>query len=106
MPIRDRTLDDIGRKVEAGRRISEEECLRLFASNDLISIGMMADTVRRRLNGDNAYYIRNQHINYSNVCGNGCRFCAFGKEALEDGAYELSLDEIVDKARGRDFGNR
>ena len=43
-----------------------------------------------RINGDNTYFIYNQHINYSNICINLCKFCAFGKEKESELAYEMS----------------
>jgi aminodeoxyfutalosine synthase len=43
----------------------------------------------------------NQHINYSNICVNGCRFCAFGKEQGDPLAFELSLQTILEKVRDR-----
>ncbi len=85
------------RKVEAGERLSLEDGVRLYASNDILAIGALADTVRRRLNGDTAFYIYNQHINYSNICVNRCRFCAFGKDRDDPAAYEMSIDEIAAK---------
>ena len=42
-------------------------------------MGYLAQMVRERLHGRKAYYIYNQHINYSNICVNGCKFCAFGQ---------------------------
>ena len=35
------------------------------------------DAVRERLSGDATYWVRNQHLNYTNVCNKGCKFCAF-----------------------------
>ena len=59
----------------------------------------MANIVRERKNGNNAFYIVNLHINYSNVCKNECKFCAFSRrEMTEDGAYEMSIDEIMERA--------
>jgi aminodeoxyfutalosine synthase len=57
--------------------------------------------VKERLHGRKAYYIYNQHINYSNICVNGCKFCAFGRKAGEPGAYEMSLPEIFEKVEAR-----
>jgi len=92
---------EIRGKVEAGERLSFEDGLRLYQSNDLLAIGALANTVRRRLNGDKAFYIYNQHINYSNICVNLCRFCAFGKDKGDPAAYEMSTEEIVGKIQKR-----
>ena len=61
----------------------------------------MANIVRERKNGNQAFFIYNQHINYSNVCTNLCKFCAFGKEKGHEQAYEMSIEEIKAKVRER-----
>ncbi len=100
-------LADILEKVEAGARLSFEEGLRLYASDDLTEIGYLANLVRERMHGDRAYYNVNGHINYSNICvlWKACKFCAFGKKEGQAGAYAYSLEEIFKMAeslgRGR-----
>ncbi|MCX6375446.1 MAG: radical SAM protein, partial [Armatimonadetes bacterium] len=91
-------IGDMVKKAEQGIRLSFEDGVRLFKSNSILSIGWAADVVRRRLNGERTYYIVNRHINYTNVCKNRCRFCAFSKSEGEPGAYTLSISEIVRKA--------
>ncbi|MBM3860845.1 MAG: aminofutalosine synthase MqnE [Verrucomicrobia bacterium] len=80
-------------------RITDAEALRLFQSHDLNAIGAMANAVREAKNGNAAYYILNRHINYSNLCVLDCDFCAFYRRPGEEGGYELSLDQIVEKAK-------
>ena len=92
-------LNDIFVKVEAGHRISDADCLRLFQSHDLATIGVMANLVRERKNNNRAYYILNRHINYSNLCILDCEFCAFYRRRRDAGAYELTIPEMVAKAR-------
>jgi aminodeoxyfutalosine synthase len=92
-------VSDIFDKVAAGERITPDDGLRLLACGDLAALGAMANVVRERLNGDRAYYVINRHINYSNICVNKCRFCAFSKSRGEPGAYEMGLDEIFRVAR-------
>ena len=88
-------------KVEAGARLSPADGLQLYQSHDILALGYLADMVRNRLNGDKAYFIYNQHINYSNICTNLCKFCAFGKEKGSDLGYEMSVEEVKQKVRGR-----
>ncbi len=92
---------DILGKVEAGERLSCDDGLRLFKSNDILVLGYLANLVRNRINGDNAYFIYNQHINYSNICTNLCKFCAFGKDKSSDQAYEMDLETVKQKVRDR-----
>ncbi len=43
-------LADIADRVENNQRLSFEDGVRLFESNDLIAIGAMANKVRDRIN--------------------------------------------------------
>jgi len=94
-------LGDILEKVQDGERLSIEDGLRLFQCPDLLSVGYLANIVRERKNSNNAYFIYNQHINYSNICTNLCKFCAFGKAKDSDLAYEMSVEEVRAKVRER-----
>jgi len=91
-------IGDLIEKVERGERLDLEDGVRLFRSDALLAVGWAADLVRTKLNGDRTYYVVNRHINYTNVCKNRCRFCAFSKSEGESGAYALSVDEIIAKA--------
>jgi aminodeoxyfutalosine synthase len=52
--------------------------------------------VRTRLHGKRTYYVRNYHLNYTNICINSCRFCAFSKKEDDGQAYAKELLEISD----------
>jgi aminodeoxyfutalosine synthase len=92
------SLADIAGKVEAGERLSREDGIRLFESGDLLLVGRLADIANRRKNGKKVYFIQNRHINYSNVCKNRCRFCAFSRSEGQDGAYTMSLEQVFSDA--------
>ncbi|MCG9966470.1 aminofutalosine synthase MqnE [Pelotomaculum terephthalicicum JT] len=96
--VLDGELADLERKILAGERLSRADGVRLYQAKDLLAVGRLADLVRRRKNGDKAYFIVNRHINHTNVCENLCKLCAFGLEAGHPRAYTLSLDEIEAKA--------
>lgn len=97
--LTDPALAPIAEKVAAGQRLSREDGIALYASNDLLGIGQMADFVRREKNGDRVYFMVNRHINPTNICENRCKFCAFSRSKGQDGAYEMTLDEIVEAAK-------
>lgn len=99
--IRKAGLGTILEKVENGERLNRKDGLSLYDSSELLAIGYLANLMRERLNGNKAYFIYNQHINYSNICTNLCKFCAFGKEKEHDLAYEMSVDEVKTKVRER-----
>lgn len=89
----------IQKKIEEGERLTFEEGVVLFEVGDLLWLGRLADMMRRRRSGNVVYFVRNRHINHTNICKNRCVFCAFSRSEGEEGAYRLSLDEIVEKAK-------
>ncbi len=92
-------LRDLYDKVAAGERISEADALRLFESRDLNALGAIADFVRLRKAGNRASYIINRYINYSNYCILSCQFCSFARKKRDADGFQLSVEEIVGKAR-------
>lgn len=58
----ERALGDIVKKVEKSERLTKEDGIRLMESNDLLSIGYMANILRERVNGDNTYFMMNGQI--------------------------------------------
>jgi aminodeoxyfutalosine synthase len=92
-------LRDIYEKVAAGERIGDTDALRLFESKDLNAVGAIADFARQRKVGDRASYILNRYINYSNYCILSCQFCAFARKKRDADGFQLTVEEIVEKAR-------
>jgi len=94
-------LGDILARVRAEERLSLEDGRRLYECPDILALGYLANIVRERKNGNQAFFIYNQHINYSNVCTNLCKFCAFGKEKGHEQAYEMGVEDVRAKVRER-----
>jgi aminodeoxyfutalosine synthase len=92
------TFETIAAKVRNAQRISPDEALVLFGSNDLLAIGELAALANKRKNGKSVYFNVNRHINPTNICVNRCAFCAFSRTSGEEGAYSLALDEICRRA--------
>jgi len=92
-------LDVVEQKVAQRERLSVADGLALFESTDLLRVGRLADEVRRRTVGQDVYFVVNRHINYTNICRNRCRFCAFSRSEGEPGAYSLTVEEVLGKAR-------
>src|SRR5438034_2026400 len=92
-------LRPIAEKVESGQRISEADALALYRSNDLNTLGRIANVLRERKNGNYATYIHNRYINYSNICVLSCQFCAFAAKKRDAHAFEYAIDEIVSAVR-------
>ncbi len=93
------SLSDIRDKIEVGERLSFEDGLRLYQSNDLATLGLLASLVRERLNGSRVFYSVNLHLNHTNVCTARCLFCAFARRPGEEGGYTFSTDEMQTRVR-------
>lgn len=83
----------ISEKVMQGERITVAEALWLATEASLGFLGFLADVVRQAKNGDALWFIRNFHIEPTNLCIHRCRFCSFRSD-VTGSAWELSLDEI------------
>ncbi len=93
------TLDPIRAKLARGERLTIEDGVALFATPDIWSVCEMADSVRRRLHGDVAYYNINRHLNYSNVCALSCKFCEFYRKKDEPGSYTRDMEYVKEQVR-------
>src|SRR5438045_2998133 len=78
--------------------LTREQALDLFRSDDLISIGMEADRVRRQWHPEGVVsYIIDRNINYTNFCTEYCSFCAFYRPMGHAEGYILPKQVIFDK---------
>lgn len=93
-------------KVLSDRRLTRSDALRLLETEDIFSLGMLAARAAEKKNGKKAYFVRNRHINPTNLCINRCRFCAFSRSKGEYGGFELTIGEIVRKLRARSSNDR
>jgi FO synthase len=95
-----RELDAIIADALAGRTLSEDSIVTLFASRGgaFHAVCQAADELRAATCGDEVSYVVTRNINYTNICHFGCKFCAFSKgklsENLRGRPYDLNLEEI------------
>lgn len=86
----------------AGEDISVEEGVCLLQANsaeEKEAIRIAADTLRQRQVGETVTYVLNRNINYTNICEQHCSFCAFRRDADQDGAYWVDWGDILQKAQ-------
>jgi aminodeoxyfutalosine synthase len=95
----DPALRPIADKILSDQELSQADGEVLYHSRDIHGIGRLANHVRTRLHGDKAYFNRNRHINYTNVCALSCKFCSFYRKRGEEGAYEMPVEQVVATAR-------
>jgi aminodeoxyfutalosine synthase len=95
--FRDNNLPPIWQKIQQGERLSLEDGLALYRTNDVISLGKMANFVQQQKSGDAVYFVLNQKIEHTNICILSCKFCDFAVKKGDAGAYEMTTEEILGK---------
>ena len=80
-------------------RLTQEAALKIFAEGNLLELGKAADSIRKKKFGDTTTFIIDRNINYTNVCKNECKFCAFWRRKNNRGAYLLTHEEILQKVQ-------
>src|ERR671917_154891 len=91
----DPNLNDLAPKVWRGERLTFDDGLNLYATDDLPALAKLADTVRRRLHGRTTYYNVNRHFNPTNVCYADCKFCGFYRTPRQPDAYTHNIDDAL-----------
>lgn len=73
----DHPLADVAAKVYRGERISREDAIRLYSSDDLLTLSALAEFARRSKaepgTENYVYFIHNMHLNPTNFCVETCR---------------------------------
>ncbi|MDA8387586.1 MAG: dehypoxanthine futalosine cyclase [Nitrospiraceae bacterium] len=75
-----------------------KEAIALLKKAALPELGREADSRRKALHPENTVtFVVDRNINYTNVCINRCRFCAFWRRPGRADAYVLGREEIFGK---------
>src|SRR5260221_3161861 len=88
-------LNEIIAKVNSGVRLSFDDGVALFNTDDLNALGKLADTVRRQKHGRTTYFNVNRHFNPTNVCYVDCKFCGFFRTPRQPDAYTHNIDDSL-----------
>jgi len=103
--IADKELREIAGKTISGIRLTPGEGLVLYEKADLALLGLLASVVRRRKNGNYAYFNRNFHIEPTNICIYNCRFCSYRRPAGDPESWDYSHDDMLNTLRRFDGKN-
>jgi len=102
-------LADVAQKVYNGQRISREDAIKLYQSDDLAAVGALGEYARRLKaepgQENYVYYIHNMHLNPTNFCVETCRFCSYANPDERGKAYTWGVDRVLEEAgKGAAFG--
>ncbi len=86
------------KRARQEKRITKSQALDIMKHSDLLELGSRADEMRKRLHPEGAVtFIIDRNSNYTNVCINRCRFCAFWREEDAPDAYLLDKETLFSK---------
>lgn len=90
-------LKDIASKVFNNERITFNEGVLLYKEAELGFLGMLANYIREKKNGNYVYFNHNFHVEPTNICVYSCSFCSYSRliKNREQG-WELSINQIMD----------
>ena len=88
-------VSDVLDSALEGRQLGLNDCIRLIKSDDVNSMGFVANILRRNMSGDTITFINNIILNYTNVCITYCKFCAFYRPPGHEESYTVPIEEII-----------
>jgi aminodeoxyfutalosine synthase len=83
----DRRLENVISTVENGERLSFEDGMVLETTRDFHGLVSLAHSARLRKRSIDTGYIVNAHLDYTNICISKCRFCVYGVDRSDSGAF-------------------
>lgn len=96
--IADNQLKAIAQKVIVSERITTDEALLLYKKADLSLLSVLANHVRERINGKTVSYVRNIHIEPTNICIHKCKFCSYSAR-VSGHSWQFSTEEMLEKVK-------
>lgn len=102
-PNLDKDLKAIALKILNNQRITFKEGVILYEKGELGYLGVLANHIREKKNGNFAYFNRNFHIEPTNLCVYDCKFCSYSRLIKERSeGWEATMDEMLETVKKYD----
>ncbi len=92
----DSRIEEIANKVFLNIRITEEDGIYLYENAELGILGILANFVREKINGNKTYFNRNFHIEPTNICIYDCEFCSYKAKINDPNGWDYSVSQMLD----------
>lgn len=91
-------LKKIAQKVFDAEPVTPDDALELYRA-PLALLGVLATEAKKRISGEFVYFNQNFHLEPTNICVNHCKFCSYRRRKGQKGAWECSIEEMVEEAK-------
>lgn len=92
------SIDDILTRARNGERITTEDAIRLYESDEVEKMGEVANEKMLQWHPKpETTFVIGRNVNYTNFCDTYCRFCAFYRPPTADDGYVLDNEVIFEK---------
>ncbi|MFN0117252.1 MAG: CofH family radical SAM protein [Elusimicrobiota bacterium] len=95
--IKDSSLLFIWDKIQNKKRLTIEDGLTMFSSQDVHGLGFMGNWVKEQKTGNRATFVMNRQINPTNLCVLSCHFCDYASKENWPNAYIMTKEDILSK---------
>jgi aminodeoxyfutalosine synthase len=92
-------LEPVAKKIYEGERLTFEDGVALYNSGNLSLLASLALYAKRRVSGDKVFFNRNFHIEPTNICVFGCKFCSYRRKKGDSEAWDFDIPEMLDICR-------
>ncbi|WP_216828894.1 cyclic dehypoxanthinyl futalosine synthase [Alkalihalobacterium elongatum] len=92
------SIDHILERAVNGERISIEDCIELYKSDEVEKMGEAANAIMKKWHPEPiTTFVIGRNVNYTNYCDTYCRFCAFYRPPGHAEGYVLDDEEVLKK---------
>jgi len=92
-------LKQIAEKIYNGERMTFDDGISLYNSDNPALLASLALFRKNQISGDKVFFNKNFHIEPTNICVFGCKFCSYRRKKGDSDAWDFDIPEMLDICR-------
>jgi aminodeoxyfutalosine synthase len=92
-------LKQVAQKIYDGERLTVDDGISLYKSDNLPVLASLALFRKNQISGNKVFFNRNFHIEPTNICVFGCKFCSYRRKKGDADAWDFDIPEMLDICR-------
>jgi aminodeoxyfutalosine synthase len=94
------TLRQVAEKIYEGERLTVQEGVSLYRTNNLPLLASLSLFAKQRISGNKVFFNRNFHIEPTNICVFRCKFCSYRRKKGDKDAWDFDIPAMLDICKG------